>query len=74
MFAVGVIRGVQGSLSSLCVLPRPLISIVASAYLNVISSSRSSSVVGSSEGSSGWLSSATSIVCTSAQMGPRNGQ
>src|SRR6266851_4446466 len=71
---VGVIREVQGSLSSLCVLPGPLVSIVAGAYLNVVSGSCLSSVVESSAvGSSGWLSSATSVVWTSARMGPKNG-
>src|SRR6266851_136858 len=38
-FVVGVMRGVQSSLSSRCALPRPLISIVAGAYLNVVSGS-----------------------------------
>src|SRR5216683_4356684 len=42
---VGVIRGIQGSRSSLCVLPGPLVSIVASAYQKVVLDSLSSSVV-----------------------------
>ncbi len=74
-FVVGVMRGVQGSRSSLCALPGPLISIVASVYLKVVSGSCSSSVAESlAAGSSGWLSSATSVACTSAQIGPRNGR
>ncbi len=73
-FVVGVMRGVQSSLSSRCALPRPLISIVAGAYLNVVSGSHSLSEVESSGGSLGWLSSATaSVACTSARIGPRNG-
>ncbi len=72
---VGVMRGVQGSRSSLCVLPGPLALIVAGAYLNVVSGSCLSSVVESSAvGLSGWVSSATSVACTSARTGPRNGQ
>ncbi len=75
VFVVGVMRGVYSSRSSLCVLPRPLILIVAGAYLNVVSGSRSSSVVESSTvGLSGWPSSTMLVVCTSAQMGPRKGQ
>src|SRR6266851_6679381 len=42
--AVGVMMGVHCRWSSRCVLPGPLISIVASAYLNVVSASLSSSV------------------------------
>src|SRR6266851_5893030 len=38
-FVVGVMRGVHGSLSSLCALSGLLISIVASVYLNVVSGS-----------------------------------
>ncbi len=74
VFAVGVMRGVQGSLSSLCVLSRPLISIIAGAFLNVVLGSHSSSVVDSSGGLSGWLSSVTLVVCTSTRTGPRNGR
>src|SRR5216683_792270 len=71
---VGVMRGTQGSWSSLCVLPRPLASIVAGVYRNVASDSLSSLVVDSlAVGSSGWASSAMLVVYTSARIGPRNG-
>ncbi len=71
---VGVMRGTQGSLASLCGPPGPLVLITASVYQNVASVSLSSLVVDSSTASSsGWLSSMASVVCTLAWMGPRNG-
>ena len=45
--AVGVMRGTQGSCSSLCVLPSLLSAIVAGVYLKVVSNSLLSSVVDS---------------------------
>ncbi len=67
--------GAQGSQSSQCVLPGLLATIVAGVFQIVISSSLSSSVVESSlAGSSGWLSSMTSVACTSVLIGPRNGR
>ncbi len=71
---VGVMRGIQGSRSSRCVLPGLLVSIVACAYQKVVLDSLLSSVVESlAVGSSGWVSSATSVACTSARIGPKNG-
>ena len=66
--------GAQGSQSSRCVLPGPLILIAAGVFQIVASRSLSSLVVESSlVGSSGWLSSTMSVVCTSVLMGSRNG-
>ncbi len=71
---VGVMRGTQGSHSSLCVLPGLLSAIVAGAYLKVSSGSLLSSVVVSSTpGSSGWASSTILVACTSGHTGPKNG-
>ena len=71
---VGVMSRAHGSQSSLCALPRPLVLRVAGVFLNVVSGSLLSSMVESSAvGSSGWLSSATSVTCTSALIGPRKG-
>ncbi len=71
---VGVMRGTQGSRSSLCVLPGPLGAIIAGAYLKVLSDSLSLSVVDSSAtGLLGWMVSVMSDACTSGRMGPRNG-
>ncbi len=75
MSVVGVVRGIQGSCSSLCVLPGPLGTIIAGVYLNVVSNSLSSSEVDSSAASSsGWVVSTMSDVCTSAHTGPKKGQ
>ncbi len=73
--SVGVVpRGIQGSRSSLCVPPGPLVLIVAGVYWNVSSVPHSSSVVESlAVGLSGWLSSTMSVTCTSIWVGPKNG-
>ena len=71
---VGVMRGAQGSLSSLCVLPGLLTLIVAGVWQILWSCSLSSSEVeSSSAGSSVWLVSMVSVVYTLSLNGPRYG-